>query len=304
MSVYIDDARMAFKRMRMCHMIADTSDELLAMVDKIGVQRKWIQSPGTWKEHFDVCLTKRELAIKSGAILITQRELALKRQTKKPMSTPTTPPTPRTDALWKEFWQQFGDCPDTIRIFFDMKYRTLERELTEALASINVWKTIDKQAAQKLVTLQSSVKELEQQMSDKAIGQTVTDACKDMIALSVVEDLRNQLTLATAQMAVMSEALKKSKQAIAWSHPYGGNSCAGEVTFDQSAQWIEEAGEAIDVALPTTPQAALDLLEREKRMNSALHEAIQWMAHNPGEGVHFIVQKCSKALQPTTKKSV
>ena len=61
----------------MCHMIADTSEELLAMADRIGVQRKWIQYPGTYREHFDIALTKRALAVKAGAKEITQREYGL-----------------------------------------------------------------------------------------------------------------------------------------------------------------------------------------------------------------------------------
>lgn len=54
--------------MMMCHMMADTTEELLAMVDAIGVQRKWIQYPGTNKEHFDICKSKRARAIQFGAI--------------------------------------------------------------------------------------------------------------------------------------------------------------------------------------------------------------------------------------------
>lgn len=76
MSVYVDDMRAPFGRMIMCHMMADTSDELLQMADTIGVARKWIQYPGTPKEHFDISLSKRALAVKHGAIEITQREMA------------------------------------------------------------------------------------------------------------------------------------------------------------------------------------------------------------------------------------
>ena len=64
-----------FGRMKMSHMIADTTEELLAMVDKIGVDRKWIQYPGTEREHFDIAMSKRLLAIKEGAKAITWREM-------------------------------------------------------------------------------------------------------------------------------------------------------------------------------------------------------------------------------------
>lgn len=74
--LYIDDYNAPYRGMLMCHMIGDTTDELLEMVDKIGVQRKWIQYPGTYKEHFDICLTKKALAIKHGAIEIGMRDYA------------------------------------------------------------------------------------------------------------------------------------------------------------------------------------------------------------------------------------
>lgn len=73
MPVYIDDAMLTFRGMKMSHMIADTSDELLSMADAIGVQRKWIQAEGTYREHFDICQSKRDLAIKHGAQPVTQR---------------------------------------------------------------------------------------------------------------------------------------------------------------------------------------------------------------------------------------
>ncbi len=78
MAVYVDDVRHKFGNMVMCHLWADTDAELLAMVDKIGVQRKWIQGHKTlsfgkhrdasWV-HFDIALTKKALAIAAGAIL-------------------------------------------------------------------------------------------------------------------------------------------------------------------------------------------------------------------------------------------
>lgn len=77
MPVYVDDYNVPFGRMKMCHMIADTTRELLKMVDKIGVNRKWIQQPGTDYEHFDICLSKKQKAIKMGAQQITARQYAI-----------------------------------------------------------------------------------------------------------------------------------------------------------------------------------------------------------------------------------
>jgi hypothetical protein len=67
-----------YGRLKMCHMIADTKEELLQMVDKIGVARKWIQDEGTYSEHFDICLGKKKLAIAYGAEQITMKQLAIK----------------------------------------------------------------------------------------------------------------------------------------------------------------------------------------------------------------------------------
>lgn len=78
MSVYVDNMRAKYGRLIMCHMIADTHDELIAMVDTIGVDRKWIQDAGTHTEHFDIALAKRTKAVRAGAIEITWRELGLK----------------------------------------------------------------------------------------------------------------------------------------------------------------------------------------------------------------------------------
>jgi hypothetical protein len=74
-----------FGRMVMCHMVADSTAELLAMVDQIGVQRKWIQKVGTYAEHFDICKSKRALAVAAGAIEIGWRDLALKFREKREM---------------------------------------------------------------------------------------------------------------------------------------------------------------------------------------------------------------------------
>lgn len=77
MTVYVDDMRASFGRMVMCHMVADTLDELHAMADRIGVARRWYQGPPkTRRPHYDIALTKRALAVQAGAKEITWREAA------------------------------------------------------------------------------------------------------------------------------------------------------------------------------------------------------------------------------------
>jgi hypothetical protein len=70
MAVYMDDVRFPFGRMIMCHMWADSLDELLAMADRIGLARRWLQQPpkASWI-HFDVSLSLKARAIEAGAIL-------------------------------------------------------------------------------------------------------------------------------------------------------------------------------------------------------------------------------------------
>lgn len=70
MSVYVDDIRHPYGRMIMCHMWADTLPELLRMVDRIGVSRRWLQQPpkASWV-HFDICLSKKNAALANGAVL-------------------------------------------------------------------------------------------------------------------------------------------------------------------------------------------------------------------------------------------
>lgn len=71
MTVYVDDMNATYGRMIMCHMFADTTEELMAMADQIGVRRKWLQHPGTVKEHYDICLSKKAKALKLGAVEIS-----------------------------------------------------------------------------------------------------------------------------------------------------------------------------------------------------------------------------------------
>jgi Protein of unknown function (DUF4031) len=74
MAVYVDDMTAPFGRMKMCHMFADTTQELLTMAIRIGVQQRWLRHAGTYKEHFDICLSKPRVALRYGAQAITWKE--------------------------------------------------------------------------------------------------------------------------------------------------------------------------------------------------------------------------------------
>lgn len=77
MTVYVDDMDVPFQHKgriyKLSHMIADTEEELHSMADIIGLNRKYYQ-----EDHYDISLTKKSLAIKNGAILLTYKQLALK----------------------------------------------------------------------------------------------------------------------------------------------------------------------------------------------------------------------------------
>ncbi len=80
MTVYVDDMHLrlmgSFGSMKMCHMVADSDDELHAMADRIGVQRKWWQRPPQHDSHYDIAMSKREAALALGAIAVTMRQCA------------------------------------------------------------------------------------------------------------------------------------------------------------------------------------------------------------------------------------
>lgn len=79
MTVYVDTMRAKFGRLIMCHMVADTDDELHAIASAIGVNRRYWQSPGRIAagSHYDICLTMKQRALMLGAIEISLRTLAI-----------------------------------------------------------------------------------------------------------------------------------------------------------------------------------------------------------------------------------
>lgn len=75
MTVYVDDMNAPYGRMKMNHLLADSDEELHNMAAKIGVARKWWQSPATTAgSHYDIALSKKDLAIQYGAVEITWRQ--------------------------------------------------------------------------------------------------------------------------------------------------------------------------------------------------------------------------------------
>lgn len=94
MSVYVDDMKAAVGRLRLCHMYADTPDELRAMIARIGVDPKWIENPGTPREHIDIAQSKRRLAVAAGAVEITQRQMAVFRRAKVQAAAAIAPRSP------------------------------------------------------------------------------------------------------------------------------------------------------------------------------------------------------------------
>jgi len=81
--VYVDKMKQKFRGMIMCHMLADTVSELNTMADKIGIKQKWFQN--TKYPHYDICQTKKQLAIQNGAIEVNNHKLVeILNQIKKP----------------------------------------------------------------------------------------------------------------------------------------------------------------------------------------------------------------------------
>jgi hypothetical protein len=74
-TVYVDNAHIPAKvrsgrlthDSTWCHLTADSTEELVAFAVSLGLQAKYLQYPGTWKEHFDVTAPKRALAVAKGA---------------------------------------------------------------------------------------------------------------------------------------------------------------------------------------------------------------------------------------------
>ena len=76
MTVYVDASRnngwvMYGKSIKSCHMIADDEEELHAMASRIGLRRGYAQSGSLL--HYDLTDSKRYLAIKNGAVPLSNK---------------------------------------------------------------------------------------------------------------------------------------------------------------------------------------------------------------------------------------
>lgn len=80
MAVYVDDARIHWRRRSWSHLVADTPAELHAAAARLGLRREWAQDKGRTL-HYDLPEELRELAIALGvATPITWRELVSRRE--------------------------------------------------------------------------------------------------------------------------------------------------------------------------------------------------------------------------------
>ncbi len=74
MTVYVDTARHPFRGYVMCHMVADSLEELHDMAAQIGMERRWFQAPPKASHpHYDIPEHKRARAISLGAHVVCQR---------------------------------------------------------------------------------------------------------------------------------------------------------------------------------------------------------------------------------------
>lgn len=113
MPVYVDDmyqyplgeykAPFSGRTMKMSHLIADTREELLAMAKAIGVQKRHIQKLDTYGEHFDICKSYRDKAVKAGAVEITLRQcsaMCVRRREEGTLG------TPEEAEAWRDAWAE------------------------------------------------------------------------------------------------------------------------------------------------------------------------------------------------------
>lgn len=129
MTVYVDDVRIPAKVGRFdatwSHLTADTRNELHAFAGHLGLKRAWFQDPavngkpraepGTlaaemW--HYDVTETKRQQAIRLGAVPIPWRDLPAIIEARYAAATAEATQAADTDADWHPPTDPTAPTPD------------------------------------------------------------------------------------------------------------------------------------------------------------------------------------------------
>lgn len=67
MTVYVDNACIAWNGRQWCHLVADTLDELHGFAHRLGLKRTWFQDKASYP-HYDVTISVRSRAFALGAL--------------------------------------------------------------------------------------------------------------------------------------------------------------------------------------------------------------------------------------------
>ena len=74
--LYVDNPKIEYGRMKMCHMLADSSIELRRACIALALDPAYIEHVGKANEHININMAKRKLAIeKLGAKEVSSRQL-------------------------------------------------------------------------------------------------------------------------------------------------------------------------------------------------------------------------------------
>ncbi len=73
--IYVDNPIHPWKNKLWCHLVADDIQELHDFAQNIGLKREWFQNHRI-QPHYDITASKRELAIRLGAIPIETKQMA------------------------------------------------------------------------------------------------------------------------------------------------------------------------------------------------------------------------------------
>lgn len=66
--IYVDAPKYRFKRFIMCHLMADSLDELHTFAERLSLSKEWFQG-----DHYDISKSKRTHAIRMGALEVSSR---------------------------------------------------------------------------------------------------------------------------------------------------------------------------------------------------------------------------------------